>query len=69
MELVFTSETSSRVVQIPTTEDETIEEQETFIILLTLLSTPGASEISTTRGIVDVTILDDDPSDLGDWFS
>ena len=69
MELVFTSGTSSRMVQIPTTDDETFEEEEMFVILLTLLSTPGAGELSTTRDVVEVTILDDDVLGSGDWFS
>lgn len=67
MQLVFSSDTSSRVVQIPTTEDETFEERETFVILLSLLSYPGVGSLA--RYVVNVTILDDDLPMLGDWFS
>ena len=67
-ELVFSGDTSSQVVRIDTTEDQVFEEQETFFVLLSLMSSFGVGEVDSDRAIVTIAIDDDDPQITGETF-
>ena len=66
--LTFIGDTTSRMVEIRTIEDETFEEPETFVVLITLitlLSGPGMAKVDNRRSNITVTIDDDDPQIRG----
>ena len=70
--LTFIGDTSSRMVEIRTIEDETFEEPETFVVLITLitlLSGPGMTKVDNRRSNITVTIDDDDPRIRGRKFN
>ena len=67
-QLVFIGDTSSQAVRIRTIEDEAFEGQETFFVLITLitlLSGPGMAEVDNRHSNITVVIDDDDPRITG----
>jgi len=65
VQLVLSGEQQSQQMAIGIVDDRISESNETFQVLLSLLSSDGSVRISPTSASADIVIVDNDPSPTG----